>query len=55
MLIFFIGGSILIVAPGEPVAAGLTLPTWIVCYFGYFFIIAACVIYYFSKDSKENA
>jgi hypothetical protein len=54
MLIFSIGGSILIVAPGKPIAAGLSLPTWIVCYFGYAFLIGACIIHYFSKDSKEE-
>jgi hypothetical protein len=46
MLIFLIGGSLLLTIPGLPVfAAGIDAAVWIVGYFGYIFIILASIIY----------
>ena len=52
MAIFSIGGPLLILMDrGIPAVAGLSLPVFIVCYLGYPYIIIACIIHYFSRES----
>ena len=46
MLIFMIGGSILIAIPNLPRSfGGIDIATLIIAYLGYVFLIAACFLY----------
>jgi hypothetical protein len=46
MVIFLVGTSILLAIPNlPPVAAGLDIAVWLVGYFGYLYLIIACLIY----------
>ena len=51
MVIFHVIGAILIAFPEQPrVFGGIDLPTLLVGYFGYVYVVAACV--YFVKTGK---
>lgn len=46
MLIFMVGGSILIAIPNLPRSfGGIDIATLIIAYLGYVFLIAACFLY----------
>lgn len=46
MLVFMIGGSILIAIPNLPRSfGGIDIATLIIAYLGYVFLIAACFLY----------
>ncbi len=46
MIIYLVGGSILIAIPGLPrVFGGIDIATLIIGYLGYIFLIAACFFY----------
>lgn len=50
MIVFMLGGSLICVVKWPPGPAYLDWGVWLLCYFGYVYLIAAS-LYYVKKDN----